>query len=212
MTTIPYDMVDQADMRLRNTVILVHDKPVEVLSCKKAGKSVMLQFTYLPKRTVVDEIDVTDEAVNMRDLKLGYVNFDNEALYLTRIPARQQQQGLSGRNISIPNYSADNPAFKRGHIAADFERLKASASFADALTNVYPTFQEAIVMLDQADERVSVAFSRVFALKKDKELEFFELHYKAQRIAWGDPNNFNLPSSSRFLSEILDNSRINFRR
>lgn len=211
--SIPYDVVEQVNMRLVGSTILVQNEPAEVIACRKVGKTMFIQVAYLPKKTVVDELDLTDPQVNIREFKLGYVNYMNEALYLSRIPARQQVQGLCGRNVHVPPYSRENArVLERGEHSADFNRLRLTAEFRDAIRGIYPSLQEAIAMLDNDDDRISVAFGRCFALKKDKDLEFFELLYKGDRVAWGDPNNFNLPSSSSFLREVLEESRINYRR
>ena len=204
--SVPYDDVGQSDMRLRESIILVDGQPVQVMGSVKRGKKLFIQYARLPAKNAIDEIDLQDETVNIRDFKLGYLNHRGEALYLSRIPGRQQVQGLCRRNVDITAFS--DPRKDR----PEWGQIIRTGEFSDMMRGVYPKYKDCVASLEHDNERVSVAFSRVWALRRDNDLGFFELLFKGERVAWGDPNQFNLPSASTYLRECLDEANINYRQ
>lgn len=202
--TIPYDCVDQADMRLRGCVILIDGDPCEVMRVKQGakGKNLLIEYAALPGRHKVDEIGLEDDRVNFRQIPLGYVNNGGDAYYLRRTPARQQRQGLCNGNVLVSAGVRRQPRFND---------LIITGPFKDMIHNTYPTIDEALALFEKDADRVSVAIHRHFAMKIDRDFNSFELHYKGQRIAWGDPHVWNLPSHLSYMKEIMQESKINFR-
>lgn len=195
-----YDTVENTHAKLAGTVFMFDGRPVHCLGAFNSGDQkdpIHLNLQFLPKMRDNVAVSVNDPRVEVRNLPLGYVNIYDDAVYLTRTPCRQFRQGLTNQSVICP------PIRKRDAPMYNFKSLIQRAEFVDAMCNVYPTYKEALNMLLDNPEKRSVAFSRRFALFHDKELGFFELRYKGNRVAWGDPNNFNLPSEFMYLSEVI---------
>jgi hypothetical protein len=180
--------LEQIRLRLQGTVIMYDSRPVIVsqIAADKIG------LAFLPTMRDVFFVPFDDPKLNIREFRLGYVNVNRSAMYVQRFPGRQQRQGLCGANVKLG---------QRGGIP--WNDLIRRAEFTDMMRNVYPTFAQVVDRLEKNPELNTMAFNRRFALAKDQELGFFELHYRGRRIAWGDPSNFNLPSDHQYLAEVI---------
>ena len=194
-----YDTAEQSSLRLRGTIVAYKNRPVIVLEVN--ADNTLNIADVIGKRNVA-KVALNDPDLNIQEFKLGYVNYQGRALYLTRVPARQQRQGLCRQNIVV----------KAGDFRNYFvDGMLSSAGFVDAFQGIYPTFEEAVNVLRTNLEVESVAFARRFALKRDVELGYFELFYRGDKIAWGDPNQFNIPSEYLYMSELMKQEGINIR-
>lgn len=202
--SIPYDDVDQAKMRLLNTIIVINGSAAEVVNVQRIDKKIVLQYVLLPARHAVDQISLMDEGVNLRKIPLGYVNIWGEALYLRRQPARQQRQGLCNANVVVSNR-------QRNRQKPRLFDLAYSGEFCDMVRGIYPSVNEAIKLFEDDPHRISVAIHRHFAIHIDRDLNFYTLHYKGERVAWGDPAAWNLPSHLSYMEGLLRENNINFR-
>lgn len=202
--SIPYDEPEQAKLRLAGTIIVVGGVPVEVLDVKKAKDRLVVHYTTLPNKHAVEQVDLMDAEVNIRKLPLGYVNAWGEAVYLRRIPARQQRQGLCNANVSV------SPLVRNGRVPRFYE-IASLGSFSDMVKHIYPSVDEALDLFGRDPERLSVAIHRHFAIHIDRDLNFYTLNYKGNRVAWGDPNLWNLPSHLAYMEGLLKENNINFR-
>lgn len=202
-----YDTVENTGARLNGTVVMYDGRPVQVLNAQAGTKQepIQVNLQFLPKMRDNILVSINDPKLEVRNLPLGYVNIYNDALYLTRSPCRQFKQGLSSNCVIIPRME------NRDVGAPSFKTLLGRAEFSDAMSGIYPTYREALDMIFNDPDKKAVAFSRRFALYRDRQLGFFELRYKGNRVAWGDPNNFNLPSEFMYLSEVITEQGISVR-
>lgn len=207
-----YDSAEQASLRLGKTVIAYDGLPAFVEEVTASKGKLALVLMLLPKMKDRMVVVMDDPLLETQNLRLGYVNMPAGAVYVSRIPARQQRQGLCNSNVVVKASNGRNAGYA-------FNRVYTDPAFKDMFLGKYPTIREAQQMLldskpsDYGDGRIpeSVAFSRRMALYRDHDLGFFELRYKCQRIAWGDPDNFNLPSEFRYLSELMHEEGITVR-
>lgn len=188
---------DQAALRLANTVVEYDGRPYLVANVSGNNVNPTLDLMDLPKQRDVIKILADDPKLNYRRFQLGYVNYNRNALYLSRMPARQQKQGLCNTNVNVSGDGRWN-----------FNIIMGSDAINDVFQNRYPTFNEAV---DSIKPGESMAFSRRFAVYLDEDLGFYELRYKGERIAWGDPAVFNLPSNYTYLTEVIQQEGIRVR-
>jgi hypothetical protein len=196
-----YDSIEQANMRLQHTVVKYDGRPVLIKGVNGTGRG--LDAYMLPHAKDIIQIKLQDPKLDVANLALGYVNVNDYAVYLTRIPGRQQKQGLCKSNVMFGQNGRN--------VDLGWQNLIVTPEFSDAFRGIYPSFNEVIERLYANEELQSMAFSRRFALEMDKELAFFQLLYRGQKIAWGDPQNFNLPSEYTYLSELIRQEGVNVR-
>lgn len=200
-----YDILEQAQLRLKGSVVMYDGRPAKVLDAFEEVKGeIGVNISPLPKLRDNIKVSLKDPKLNIREFRLGYVNAYNYAGYLTRMPGRQQKQGLSNGNVCFDD------EFQR-MVGIGFENIIKRPEFADALMGIYPAFDKCVESLLNNAEMRSIAFCRRFALYQDPELGYFELRYRGARIAWGDPNAFNLPSEHSYLTEVIREQGINIR-
>lgn len=180
---------EQAKQKLAGTVIMYKDKPVYIGDVKQGGGGVVLLAYNLPGYDKEVLLKIDDNNLDGLNFKLGYVNYKGTATYLTRVPRRQYSQGLRSENTS-------------NSLGYNFEQMTRDPSFSENLSGKYPSFEECVKAVESGKNR-SQAFHRRFAISKDSELGFYQLEYKSQRIAYGDPENFVLPSHMQYLSEVI---------
>lgn len=192
-----YDTLEQATLRLKGTVVMYDGRPAMVLDAFEEKKGTIgVNITPLPKKRDNIKVSLDDPKLDIREFKLGYVNAFNHAGYLTRLAGRQQRQGLCQGNCKV-----DDEFFR--HTRHNFADLANRPEFADALSGIYPKFEKCVDSLIGNPDMRSMAFCRRFALYRDPELGYFELRYRGHRVAWGDPNAFNLPSEFSYLTEVI---------
>jgi len=180
---------EQAKQKLAGTVIMYKDKPIYIGDVKQGGGGVVLLAYNLPNYEKEILLKLDDNNLDGLNFKLGYVNYKDTATYLTRVPRRQYAQGLRGENTA-------------NSMGYNFGDLTREPSFSENLSGKYPSFEDCVKTVEAGKNR-SRAFHRRFAISKDNELGFYQLEYKGQRIAYGDPENFVLPSHMQYLSEVI---------
>ena len=93
---LKYDTVEDANMRLNNTIVRYAERPVRILEAfKKRGcKNIWLKFEDLYDNNTYD-VKLEDNKWNFSSPPLGYVQHaPDTSVYLVRIPERKQAQGL----------------------------------------------------------------------------------------------------------------------
>lgn len=192
-----YDSAEQAQLRLGQTIVGYDGKPVYVHRVNKAEE---LECSLMNRMEALITVALNDPKLNINKFPLGYVNVRNRAVYLSRSPMRQQRQGLCRQNVLVKNAAGVN-----------FLDVAKTPGFVDAWTNVYPTIKDCLNQFDINPDLKSMAFNRRWALYQDKDLGFFELLYRGERVAWGDPQGFVLPSEYSYLRESLAECGVNIR-
>lgn len=140
----------------------------------------------------------TDPEFDYRAPRLGYMNSNGRAHYLSRIPDRHiQRQGLTSAAIQCTPH-CDDDWFLGNQLH-------------DCIMGLYPTLAEALEALD--GDATSVAFGRHVALEKVNN-QTVGLMYKTRLIAVHVTGNlFSVfrTSESSFLERILSKSGVVFR-
>lgn len=197
-----YDGPEQTKMRLAETVVAYDGKPVYVTGVTAGNK---LNLVKLPKMNDNFVCGLNDPKLNFLDLRLGYVNTNNYAAYMRRTAGRQQRQGLHKGVVIIGDRDLQNK------VVLNWEELIHTPEFFDAFQGIYPNFADVVQRMLENPKIRSMAFHRRFALHRDEELGFYELRYRGRRVAWGDPNQFNLPSEYSYMTEMIQAEGINLR-
>ena len=94
------------------------------------------------------DLEFDDPYLDVGAFSPGYVNFETEADYITRLPTRQFVQGMTGANTN-----------SRRNITSTKNML----ALVSAMKNCYPTFQSCLTWVSRGQKRSS-AFSRSLAI------------------------------------------------
>lgn len=213
-----YDTLEQARMRLRNSVLTYLGQACYVRDVVDARglKPMMVHLTMYPLNTnpADDEegeevlkqqkltVPLNDPDLNFRIFNVGYINDVQykQAHFLTRGTVRQQVQGLTPRALFTGNGRID-------------DRLSGSKEFEDMLFKRYPTPEEAFQRLTEEGWN-SVAIGQHIAVGRDRDHKsLFKLFYRNQAvgIALGKKfSSFTLEEEYTFLKEVLQEEGVPF--
>lgn len=156
-----YDTAAYAASRLVDTIILYDGAPVIVRTVKSsdAGTGIAVTFTEILDPTEKVKTDDISK-FNLDPVRLGYVNYRKDPVYLTRAPMRRDwRQGLRALNI----YDADgnNPRMIPYHV------------IAQTIMNRYPTFASILeTMSSPLFEHGGLAYHRDFCLSREGRLKY----------------------------------------
>lgn len=175
-------------------------KPVYVSECRRNGLNRGIDVvTYPIPYTGLDApivFDVSDDRFNAMKFKLGYMNYGNDAIYLSRRPSRIQSQGLCSSNVTIRGNGVLGG--RNG-----FSLLIREQGMADMMTENYPSPDKARKILTERPNVRAVAISRDIALKRHRTFKnLFFLAYKGEDVAYSDNPTFKLPEEYSYLNEI----------
>lgn len=200
---IKYERVEDASMRLRNTVVLYKGAPVLVTNVVKGetkDEILRVSIREIPTTRRGAETEeqrkyISSKHFDIAPFRMGYVNRQDKAgaFYCRRLPNRIQKQGLCGENFqAFNNY---------GH-AVDFNTFLSTKEVNEMVAGVYPSFNVALKALDKA---YAVAFSRNFCLVKDEVLpNLTYIYHKAEKVGLLGPNKeAMLPKRFECLKESL---------
>lgn len=160
---LKYDTLEQAQFRLRGSVILYQGRPCYVENVAR-GRAIPIRLTLheLPiSGTVaqgaegpVIQVDQEDPELDFRIFQLGYMNDEGrrDARFITRASTRQQHQGLT-RGTLHPQ-PANNAML--------------GVPMRDLLMGVYPDVDEAFKRINEGGWS-SCAISRDFAVGRSQE-------------------------------------------
>ena len=204
-----YDNQNDATNYLAGSYVLYDKHPYLVRTTSTQRKKILLELLPSPGFNTNIVVPLEDPLLNYTQFNLGYANPDQrmindriEATYFTRMSVRRLAQGLSEHNVR---------PVRGNHRYIEFGNLVRSRTFDDMLNNVYPSFKETIALFEKEPHRQIIAFSRKFAMFKDPELEFYELHYKGMRIGWGAANDLILPTEYEWIKESLIEEGVSLR-
>lgn len=172
---IKYESIEDARMRLRGTVVLYSGEPFYVRDVQRAQSKEdgifrvigsLLPVTGREEMAPAEGTEmkkfISSKNFDIAAFRMGYVNSPKGAFYCTRLPNRQQKQGLSAETFS----GKDN----KGR-AIPFTNFTATKEVLNMVKNDYPSFAVAQKALTKVP---AVAFSRDFCLERDEILE--EMH------------------------------------
>ena len=93
---LKYDTVEDATMRLNNTIVRYAGRPVHIVQVfkKRNSKYIWLKFEDLYDNNTYD-VKLDDDKWNFASPPLGYIQHTpDSSVYLLRLPERKQAQGL----------------------------------------------------------------------------------------------------------------------
>jgi hypothetical protein len=219
---IKYENVDDARMRLRQTVVLYKGAPVLIKEVSKGegGQDDVIRVSIqeLPSGRTNVKIPVPglaarirgnrddDEAVvekrkfisskhfDIAPFRMGYVNSSEGegAFYCSRLPARVQKQGLCGENFKGVTNSGTPVNFN------SFLMCKETLAM---VANEYPSFNKALAGLDRVR---AVAFHRDFCLVRDEAIpQLIYLYHKGEKVGMHNKGEIALGPKFTCLKESL---------
>jgi hypothetical protein len=182
---IKYETVDDARMRLKNTVVLYKGVPHLIRDINRGEGDDIFRVLSVPLpvkidglgRVVVPEGEeqrkfISSKHFDIAPFKVGYVNVKTGAFYVTRLPNRIQKQGFCSENFKATDVKGSQ---------ISFTKLISYPEFVDTVNGVFPTFQQALKALDKTS---LIAFSRDFAVSRDLILpdRMCHIHHKGSRV------------------------------
>jgi hypothetical protein len=208
-----YETTKEVKFRLEGTVVLYDGAPVLISRVnipddedkKEIARVFFYELPYGGRENGGKETRkyLSSKKFDLAPFKMGYFNHGGEAICASRVPIRQNQQGLSANTCSLTNIRGN----KSGNL--HFNMMIGSKGFVDMVSGKFPTFTEAGEMLGNKDNS-SVAVSRSFAFLIDHDLEALLLMHKGIRcgIAVRGQKALNLPPKFHFLREEAEECRI----
>jgi hypothetical protein len=206
-----YETQEEITFRLTNSIVTYDGKPVYIsrVSYPEAedGKEIARVYFYeIPhKNGGAREVRkfLSSRKFDLATPRMGYMNHQRQAVYVSRRPVRQQRQGLT--NDTLVTVGPDG----RGVEGVNLNNLVNAQGFADMFANKYPSFDEAGDLLNDGLTS-SVAVSRKFAFLLDHDLEALYLTHKTVRcgIAFKNDKGIKVPPKFHFLKEELEEARI----
>lgn len=206
-----YETLEEVSARLKGSVVMYDGDPVYVADVGAVGPGdgpdvARVYIVPLPlnknKFYGKEEANrklLSSKKFDLRPFKLGFMNYDGRAYYLSRIPARQYTQGLKGNTLRIKTLDGGNPP--------PFQQLVYEKAFYDCIKGVYTPVKDAF---DDLKGKKSVAISRDFAFTVDDDLSLLILKHKdvSCGIKLENERGFRLSKKFSFLKESLEEARI----
>lgn len=209
-----YETAEETKFRLENTVVLYDGKPVYITRVGAVGaedkKEIARVFFWelpLPKGRAPGQGEtrkyLSSRNFDLAPFKMGYINHNGEAIFVARLPVRQQRQGLCPNTCTFSNVL--------GHPSKvmDFATMINSQGFVDMIEGKYPTFKDAGELL--GDKKTSsIAISRSFAFVIDNDLEALYLSHKGVKcgLALKNDRALKVPPKFHFLREEMEECHI----
>lgn len=150
---------EDARMMYQDTICEFNGSLVIVIGIEDDLKTLVRELSTSKLKNVKFSTDKFSAPINGR---LGYVNYGSVAAYYVRRPRRQYKNGLHNRNVQFIKgefaYTRQEIDIVSGAIAGTI----LDANFENCYRNIYPSFEEAQVLIQQGSRLV--AFDRQFAL------------------------------------------------
>jgi hypothetical protein len=121
------------------------------------------------------DIDINSDDFDYKGVKLGYVNYGKQALYVARLPWRKTKAGVHYENTAC--YTV------QGTISNIVDLIQAK-EFGEMVEGIYPSEHEALQRLVTNPYTKSVAISRNIAIARDQDnSNKYRLYYKNELVA-----------------------------
>lgn len=176
--------LDYARTRLVGTIVTRNGKAITIDSITND-----LRVVYLSLSTgQISECSY--EEIDINPVKLGYVNYNRQAVYFFRVPMRRDwKQGLRNQTLATTK-------------GRQLDRIP-SKSLAKLIEGSYPTFNKALERMTSENTRlISLAFSRNFAIDKELGL-FYKDKYRIGQIN-SDNGTYELEPQFMWAVETLE--------
>ena len=209
-----YETQEEINFRLYNTVVMYDGNPVYITRVslpenedeKEIARVFFLELPYgglAVARNQETRKYLSSRKFDLAPFRMGYFNHGGQAIFASRAPVRQNQQGLTSKNVTFTDIRG------RKSDIMNFNEMLRSKGFVDMVNGVYPTFKEVGDMVG-TKEQTSVAVSRLFAVGLDQDLEALVLLHKGIRcgIALKGDRGLRVSPKFQFLKEELEQCRI----
>lgn len=191
-----YDNLEDAKAKLLNTVVYYDEVPVlvkDVVQDPYSDGGFQIVFTQSLIGRGLETKPIASSGFNFTRFNIGYANYAHGALWWYRLPAKQYQQGLKGNQLSYKGVGVQS------QLGTSF---KPSQTIELMLLNKYPDFDDALKTIrSSADEGMSVAFHKDFAMSWDKIHKDLLLEYKGKLIGHMPGNDIKLIDEFEHLYE-----------
>jgi len=151
---------------------------------------------------VARRINPHDDRLDIGSIELGYINTEQGAYYLSRMPARQFQQSITRKSI-VEYFLSIRGIEATGRGRSEWLYTKA---FRESYTKKYPSFNRAVELI-QTEGRSSVALSRDVAITVD-DLGTVKVFHKLEPVGviTSGSNVVRVPNSEKgwIVSMYLD--------
>lgn len=212
--SIKYERLEDARMRLRHTVVLYNDVPYYVREITQGNTEedgpYRVHADALPlvsprtgsgraERAGPDEVGgadirkfISSKHFDVAPFKMGFVNTKMGCFYVSRLPARQQKQGLSNENTRCVTPFGETLPF--AHL------LQAPEALA-MVAGKYPNLVQATNALETVP---SIAVCREIALVKDDVLDcLVYIYHKTSKVGILSGDKVKLGKAFVYLAETL---------
>jgi hypothetical protein len=145
---------------------------------------------------------ISSKKFDMAPFPMGFMNLEGLAYYCSRLPRRQQRQGLSDGTFQAVAVGHEGMG---GHRLSDVIYFK---EFVDCIKGNYPSFDQARRMLERG-EATSVGFTRTFALIADESMpELVYLYHKKDKVGFIMGDVLKLSKEGKCLAEALKEANV----
>ena len=175
-----YDSYRDAIQQIDNTVMMTEAGPIWV-----SHHDTWKFRTRKLEDYESDIVDIRKVGLTFKPILLGYVNFGYALSYIVRNPRRMWKQGISYDNIKATY----------GEVHGD---MLEEASFFNTVMGNFPSLTYSI---RQAEEGMSTAFHREFAIIAGDELE---VHYKGTNIGMIKDDEMHINDKYLYLKELIE--------
>lgn len=201
-----YDL-EQMQSYLRRCVIRLDNEPIYITEVEKqrnragkvGNKIHYLSMTPDHKRRV---IDVESKRVNFAPVPLGLLNYSYNGFPLcfsvARIPSRMWKIGLSVQNMSITGVGGNRRPPCSTNDIIYHEALRKT------IIGSYPSYHEAIELVQKEGPYTTIAFSRHFGVQCRKTMLSLVYYKFDERVGTCELARPRLKSAFSFLQEHLD--------
>jgi len=176
---------DHANLYLAGSTIRVDGVPVYVRDVTYSRPLRRQILIYAPVENYderkVNKINLSSSRVDMNPIPLGFINFQEFskpkiAVSAYRIPSRQWRIGLTTDNMRIVPHRFDEYENKK--------KIIHSIHFKNSVCGQFPKLEEIVEMI-KSKEATSQAFSRDFAIEKNR-LKFIQLKDPVGKLFRGE--------------------------
>lgn len=160
---------EQKRMKLDRTICLYKGEPYYIRA-DIYGKNLVSLYE-LGSMKKIKDVDYREEDFNYTAVSLGYTNWDGVAYYTSRVPERQNSQGLGVYQIMTrPKMYSEN--------------WFVSEAVKNTIKGIYPSLDKALSEVGNLPgQKKSIAFSRYFAVES-KYRDVIGLNYRGREVGY----------------------------
>lgn len=162
---------DDIVQQYSQNVVLFKGRPVFVHSVSMEKPHSLSCTDLITQKRVSGKFNMHD--FTPPNMRIGMVNINGAALYVTRKPVRRMNVGISSQNLII-KYLDVAYTYGAQPAIAEIQRLK-SADLGSAMLGIYPTFEKSLEFVSEF--KGAMAFDRQFAVCAKRKI-----HYKTDVV------------------------------